>query len=324
MQLNVPVNHAADAGNLVYKLTTSRCHAALTFVTALINHSASAGCPWRTWLKCKEGASVPMSEGYIPFHPNPSKPKYKPPARRGRCPLSRVRPGSGFSLCAGTQIHPATRRRNCLFARRDFLGFDKNVIVQASCHSKDNRAMVDALDASNGRARGVAFRGSGSDRQGTQMDARRRAYVACGSISSSGWLIPHHVRYSRRSSRRSQPLGWHVVIYFEMPDLAENEEFFTSLPTTVVFDHMGTPDVSQGRRSSGKPAIPPHAGKAREHVGKGRLVPNAMSIAGPPYDDVVPLPESTGRKVFRIACIWGTDWPHPEHEEGSRQTTAFW
>ena len=23
---------------------------------------------------------MPMSEGYIPFHPNPSNPKYKPPA----------------------------------------------------------------------------------------------------------------------------------------------------------------------------------------------------------------------------------------------------
>ena len=29
----------------------------------------------------KEGDfHVPMSAGYIPFHPNPSKPKYKPPA----------------------------------------------------------------------------------------------------------------------------------------------------------------------------------------------------------------------------------------------------
>ena len=27
-----------------------------------------------------EDSNVPMSAGYIPFHPNPSKPKYKPPA----------------------------------------------------------------------------------------------------------------------------------------------------------------------------------------------------------------------------------------------------
>ncbi len=34
-----------------------------------------------------------------------------------------------------------------LFALRDFLGFERNVIVQATCHGADNRAMVDALGA---------------------------------------------------------------------------------------------------------------------------------------------------------------------------------
>ena len=43
-----------------------------------------------------------------------------------------------------------------LFALRDHLGFARNVIVQATCHGRDNRALVDALRASAGRARGVA------------------------------------------------------------------------------------------------------------------------------------------------------------------------
>ena len=42
-----------------------------------------------------------------------------------------------------------------------------------------------------------------------------------------------------------EPLGWHIVIYFEAQDLPELYDFFTSLPTTVVIDHMGRPDVSQ-------------------------------------------------------------------------------
>ena len=44
---------------------------------------------------------------------------------------------------------------------------------------------------------------------------------------------------------RIAPLGWHVVIYFEAVDLPELWDFFTALPTTVVVDHMGRPDVSQ-------------------------------------------------------------------------------
>jgi len=41
-------------------------------------------------------------------------------------------------------------------AARDFLGFDKNVIVQATCHDTDNRALVDALVTSNNKAKGIA------------------------------------------------------------------------------------------------------------------------------------------------------------------------
>ena len=44
---------------------------------------------------------------------------------------------------------------------------------------------------------------------------------------------------------RIAKLGWHVVIYFEAVDLPELWDFFTSLPTTVVVDHMGRPDVTK-------------------------------------------------------------------------------
>ena len=44
---------------------------------------------------------------------------------------------------------------------------------------------------------------------------------------------------------RIAPLGWHVVIYFEAVDLPELWDFFTALPTTIVVDHMGRPDVSK-------------------------------------------------------------------------------
>ena len=44
---------------------------------------------------------------------------------------------------------------------------------------------------------------------------------------------------------RFNHLGWHIVIYFEATELPELFDFFTSLPTTVVVDHMGRPDVSK-------------------------------------------------------------------------------
>ena len=56
-------------------------------------------------------------------------------------------PESKFPYAPERKYTPCDAPKEKLFALRDFLGFDKNVIVQASCHSKDNRAMVDALEA---------------------------------------------------------------------------------------------------------------------------------------------------------------------------------
>ena len=46
---------------------------------------------------------------------------------------------------------PATRARRSSSRLRDRLGFSRNVIVQATCHGADNRAMVDACLASGGK-----------------------------------------------------------------------------------------------------------------------------------------------------------------------------
>src|ERR1700684_2688716 len=100
-----------------------------------------------------------MAPGYIPFDPKPSKPKFKPPPGAGDAHCHVFGPESKFPYAPESKSTRWEGPKEKLFALRDFLGLDKNVIVQASCHSKDNRAMVDALDASNGRAKGVAFVG---------------------------------------------------------------------------------------------------------------------------------------------------------------------
>ncbi len=100
---------------------------------------------------------MPMSAGYIPFHPNPSKPNTsrRPGAVDAHCHV--FGPEAKFPFAPKRKYTPCDAPKEKLFALRDYLGFDKNVIVQASCHGNDNRAMVDALEASNGKAKGVAF-----------------------------------------------------------------------------------------------------------------------------------------------------------------------
>ena len=188
---------------------------------------------------------MPMSPGYVPFHPNPSKPKFKPPAGAVDAHCHVFGPESEFPYAPERKYTPCDAPKEKLFALRDFLGFDKNVIVQASCHGKDNRAMVDALDAADGRAKGVAFVGEEvTDAELRWMDQAGVRGVRFNFLKRLVDFTPRDVL--QRIAARVEKLGWHIVVYFEMPDLAELEDFFTALPTAVVVDHMGRPDVTKG------------------------------------------------------------------------------
>src|SRR6201987_351886 len=186
-----------------------------------------------------------MSLGYIPFHPNPSKPKFKPPPGAVDAHCHVFGPEAKFPYAPERKYTPCAAPKEKLFALRDFLGLDKNVIVQASCHSKDNRAMVDALAAPGGRAKGVAFVGEEvTDQELRWMDEAGVLGVRFNFLKRLVDFTPRDVL--ARIAARVEKLGWHIVVYFEMPDLPELEEFFTSLDNPVVVDHMGTPDVTKG------------------------------------------------------------------------------
>jgi 2-pyrone-4,6-dicarboxylate lactonase len=112
-----------------------------------------------------------------------------------------------------------------------------------------------------------------------------------------------------RIAARMERLGWHIVVYFEMPDLAELESFFTALPTTVVVDHMGAPDVRKGVDHPENRRF--HALMERHKNFRVKVsCPERLSVAGPPYDDVVPFARALVER-FPDRVLWGTDWPHP-------------
>ena len=230
---------------------------------------------------------MPMSAGYIPFHPNPSKPTYKPPAGAVDAHCHVFGPEAVFPFAPKRKYTPCDAPKEKLFALRDFLGFDKNVIVQATCHDTDNRAMVDALDSSNGKAKGVAF----VDESSPTTSSRRStapASRACASTSSSGWSNSTPKDVMQRIAARIAGLGWHIVIYFEHADLDEMGPFLKSLPTTLVFDHMACPNVSEGVDGKHFQNWLKALDENKNWITKVTC-PERFTVAGPPYDDVVPF-----------------------------------
>lgn len=245
---------------------------------------------------------------YIPFHPNPSKPKFKAPPGAVDAHCHVFGPAARFPYAPERKYTPVDAPKEKLFALRDFLGFDKNVIVQASCHGKDNAALIDALVNSNNKARGIATIGEEiSDADLKSMNAAGVRGVRFNFVKRLVDFTPRDVL--ERIAARIAPLGWHIVVYFEMPDLPELESFFTSLPTTIVVDHMGRPDVKKGTEH---PEFQRYLKLLDTHTNIWSKVscPERLTVAGAPYEDVVPFAQTLVER-FPDRVLWGTDWPHP-------------
>jgi 2-pyrone-4,6-dicarboxylate lactonase len=250
-----------------------------------------------------------MDPNWLPFHPNPSKPRFKLPPGAVDAHCHVFGPEDKFPFAPERKYTPCDASKEQLFALRDYLGFDKNVIVQSTCHGNDNRAMIDALAHSNGRARGVAS----VDRNVT--DAELKTMHAAGVRGTRFNFVKRLVDVTPREvlieiANRIAPLGWHVVVYFEAQDLPEFWDFFTTLPTTVVVDHMGRPDVSKPVEG---PEFELFMRLLREHPNIWSKVscPERLSKVGPDgYDDVVPFARRIV-ETFPERVLWGTDWPHP-------------
>jgi 2-pyrone-4,6-dicarboxylate lactonase len=252
---------------------------------------------------------MPMSAGYIPFHPNPSKPKYRPPAGAVCAHCHVFGPEARFPFAPKRKYTPCDAPKEKLFALRDFLGLDKNVIVQATCHDTDNRALVDALVNSNDKARGVAF----VDESFTDADLRAldRAGVKGVRFNFIKRLVDSTPKdVMQRIAARVVRLGWHIVIYFEHADLAEMRPFLTALPTVLVFDHMACPNVRAGVEDANFQRFLRFLDANKDRCYTKVTCPERFSVAGPPYDDVVPFARAIVER-FPDRVLWGTDWPHP-------------
>jgi 2-pyrone-4,6-dicarboxylate lactonase len=254
-----------------------------------------------------------MDPDWLVFDAQPTKPTFVVPDGSVDAHCHVFGPGDVFPYAEERKYTPCDAGKDQLFALRDFLGVDKNVIVQATCHGSDNRAMLDALASADGRARGVATVEPSVSHD--ELSAMHEAGVRGVRFNYVRRLVdPEPDAYYHRIVERIAPFGWHVVIYFEAADLVERQKFFTSLETDVVVDHMGRPDVTQPVDG---PAFARFLSLMEENENFWCKVtcPERLSLTGPPdYADVVPFARRVVER-FSDRVLWGTDWPHPNLHE---------
>ena len=249
-----------------------------------------------------------MDPDWLEFHPNPKSPDFKLPAGAVDAHCHVFGPAAEFPFAKERKYTPCDASKDQLFALRDHLGFSRNVIVQATCHGRDNRAMMDACRASNGMARGVASVGADvTDEELADMHAAGVRGVRFNFVRRLVEATPRDVFL--KIAQRIAPLGWHIVVYFEAADLADLEPFLEQLPTSIVVDHMGRPDVSKG---VDHPDFKRFLNLMERHdnIWSKVTCPERLTTQGPPYDDVVAFGAEVVKR-FPNRVLWGTDWPHP-------------
>lgn len=254
-------------------------------------------------------SSFDKTPGWLDWHPAPSKPGYRPPEGAVDAHCHVFGPGDVFPFVPERKYTPCDASRDQLWALRDHLGFCRNVLVQATCHGADNRALVDALESADDLARGVAtVRPEVTDAELQALDDAGVRGVRFNFVKRLVEVLPKKPLVE--IAQRIKKLGWHIVIYFEAPDLPELYDFFTSLPTIVVVDHMGRPDVSKSAEGP-EFALFLKLMADNENFWTKVSCPERLSVEGPPlYRDVVPFARKLV-ETYPDRVLWGTDWPHP-------------
>lgn len=241
----------------------------------------------------------------------PRKPRYVPPPGAVDAHCHVFGPADRFPFSAKAKYRPQDAGPEMLFALRDRLGFDRNVIVQASCHGTDNAATLDAIARSGGRARGVAVVDPAIGE--AELERLHAGGVRGIRFNFLKRLVDDAPKDRFLEVAGRLPAGWHVVVYFEADILAELRPFLDAIPVPLVIDHMGRPDVAQGPDGADMRAFRALL-DSRPDMHFKASCPDRLDSAGPPWDDfvsaVAPLVAD-----YPDRALWGTDWPHPNMQD---------
>lgn len=248
-----------------------------------------------------------MTTENLPFHPDPSIPRIRLP--KGACDAHChvFGPAARFPFAPERTYTPVDAPWETLVALHERLGLDRTVLVQASCHGRDNSAMLDAIAKSGGTCRGVAM--VGRDITDSELDRLHE-----GGVRGIRFNFVTHLGKDadlgavRDLAGRIGRLGWHAVVHFDADRLETLAPVLKELPVPMVIDHMGRVDASKGLDQ-------PAYGMLLDLMEDDRFwvkVCGAERVTrqGPPYDDAVPFAADLVAR-FPDRTLWGTDWPHP-------------
>jgi 2-pyrone-4,6-dicarboxylate lactonase len=248
--------------------------------------------------------------GAVTYHQSPSRPRLKLPEGACDAHCHVFGPQAVFPYPADARFKPADAPKEKLFALHELLGIETCVIVQSGAHGFDNRAVADALAAKGGRYRGVALLPHDADPVTIKtLDAQGFRGVRFNFMAhlAKAASIEEVVAMGARLAG----LGWHLQVHFEASLIGDLLPVLARSEVPVVIDHMARIDAGLGLD---QPAYH-HLLSAMEDERFWVKVSGCdrATRTGPPYQDAAAMARDLVAR-FPDRVVWGTDWPHPNHQ----------
>jgi len=188
------------------------------------------------------------------------------------------------------------------------VGLERTVLVQASGHGFDNRAMLAALATLGGRGRAVAV--IPVDYPGDKLAAMHAAGVRGVRLNFVTLALRHgsdRVQTVRDYERLLAPHGWHLQLFADAPTLLSMKASLVDCGVPVVVDHMGLPDAAAGINQPAFQSVLQLL--AAEHVwvklaGADRITRKSRRLR-----DAIPFMRALAAAAPE-RVVWGSDWPH--------------
>jgi 2-pyrone-4,6-dicarboxylate lactonase len=249
-----------------------------------------------------------MTTPILTYNPNPSHPDKQLPPLACDSHVHVFGPADRFAYASSRNFTPVDAPKERLFDLHRHLGIGRCVIVQSAVHGMDNRVVEDAIAAGQGRYLGVALVALDVD------DGELQRLASLGFRAVRFNFMPHlggavDTQALLALTQRLAPLHMHLQVHFPSAMVHSLAPVLAQSAVPVVIDHMGRVDAQLGPQHADFVALCELLGQPGMHVkvsGIDRIDPS------PPYTAGLLLARSLVER-FPTQCVWGTDWPHPNH-----------
>jgi len=217
-------------------------------------------------------------------------------------------PAEKFSYASDRSFTPVDAPKEKLFALHKKLGIERCVIVQSALHGFDNAVVVDAMQARPGEYLGVAltsaFVTSDELKNMYQQGFRGVRFNFMAHLKNSDSMED-----ILELTKRLEPLGMHLQVHFSSDLIHDLAPQLQQSAVPVMIDHISRVDATKGAEHADFQKLLHLLDDPKFYV-KVSGVDRIDKV--PPYDQGVALAKTLVDR-FTEKCVWGTDWPHPNH-----------